>query len=125
MLLLLLQLAKFASGEEQGKTPGDGFSRDNVIGVLSVASQIGDFFRTSALTAQFFFIRRQSCAGHVRVNIYVVVNVVFVLFAISSRKNMTLMVMNSRFYTSSNQSHHQSFYQEFEHHRLRSGYIYR
>ena len=55
MLLLLLQLAKFASGEEQGKTPGDGFSRDNVIGVLSVASQIGDFFRTSALTAQFFF----------------------------------------------------------------------
>merc|ERR1711988_1134648 len=30
------------------------------------------------------------------------------------------MVMNSRFYTTSNQSH-QSFYQEFEHHRLRSG----
>ena len=33
---------------------------------------------------------------------------------------MTLMVMNSRFYSSNQSSHHQSFYQEFEHHRLRS-----
>ena len=67
--------------EKSKARPGDGFSRDNVIGVLSVASHIGDFFRTSVctLTAQFFF--RKSCAGHDRVNIiYVVIVIVLMQF---------------------------------------------
>ena len=50
--------------EEHGRGGRDPatVSRDNIIGVLSVASQIGDFFLFLGrrLTAQFFFPSRES-----------------------------------------------------------------